>query len=50
MLKPRAGCWVVATCVVCRYPAEAEILMPPCTALQAVETIIEKDLVIVAFR
>ena len=33
-----------------QYPAEAEILMPPCTALQAVESVIEKDLVIVCFR
>ena len=33
-----------------QYPAEAEILMPPCTALQAVESVIEKDLVIVVFR
>ena len=33
-----------------QYPMEAEILMPPCTALQLVETTVDKDTLIVCFQ
>ena len=40
-----AGRWALS-----QYPMEAEILMPPCTALQLVETSVDKDTLVVSFR
>ena len=40
----RAGKWGLS-----QYPSEGEILLPPLTALQMVGSVVERDLVIVAF-